>query len=511
VVISCRKSRLLGYLLALVVCLSTLVGCQTIKTHPVMAEHMIALNREGEAFPINQVPGKDSRERLQYSMKKITDSLRNEIEQGNDVEIVMYIHGGMINKFQSASSAEKILSKIEKENAISRSTKRSVVFPIFINWESAMMPSYLNHLLVIRQGKEARVLGLLSSPLYLAADLGRAAARLPITYSYQGYLAVQSAHAPSFSEIAYDNLLFDPSSAQSRAPRIFLGENTLTGIDKLTDKLTYIFPGFLKLASTPLLDVIGKEAYADMLRRTKTAFTSPSDFASNEEKMELCKARVLKNPADICDAFNKDPTGGVTVLLEALAQFKDDQDCTCAHKGHGKVTVTLIGHSMGSFLASEILKRSEQSEGRYLQVDNIVFMAAAASVKEFQDSVVPYLQRHEAARFYNLTLHPWAEENDKEYWDVVPRGSLLVWIDTYATAPETMSDFTVGQFNNALKALEFVPREVRSRITLKGFGVNDCTNQGKGRPRKHGDFNDADLGFWRHEFWNIPGAGCSRE
>ena len=70
-------------------------------------------------------------------------------------------------------------------------------------------------------------------------------------------------------------------------------------------------------------------------------------------------------------------------------------------------------------------------------------MGAACSVNDFESAVIRYLRNNDETNFYNLTLHPIAEQNEKNY-DVLPRGSLLVWIDTFATKPSRLADLRLG-------------------------------------------------------------------
>src|SRR5439155_1051348 len=64
----------------------------------------------------------------------------------------------------------------------------SPFYPIYINWESSIQRSYLDHLLYIRQGQAYRgwdVRGVWLSPFYLAADAGRAITHAPVTWTVQ--------------------------------------------------------------------------------------------------------------------------------------------------------------------------------------------------------------------------------------------------------------------------------------------------------------------------------------
>jgi len=475
-------------------------GCQTVAGQPVDDRQFYVNCTDVEDQSLKCLAGDTKGKQLDANIKVIVKHLDNTISEvkaltpEKKVEVFLFIHGGMVNKHKSAAEAEAVLEAIRSENEASRD---KYIYPLFINWESGMMASYGDHLFKIRQGEVAPVYGFFSWPFYFAADLGRAITRLPITFGYQGYRLFEPAAFPDKVTVAYFNRMFYPADKAHTGHGISLGEMKLTPTDKGVDKLTYLFPGSVKLISTPLLDFIGKSAWENMLRRTKTVFNSPNDYKLNKKELEICEARLISNPGEECDAFNRSPGGGAYKLMRALGDYKLDPKS----KLEG-VEFTLIGHSMGSIVATELLKRFGNGKDSII-FNNIVYMAAAATTKDFQESVIPYLKRHEQTNFYNLTLHPRAEENEKLY-DLVPRGSLLVWIDDFASDPATIADMTFGKWVNAVRALPFVPDNVRNRITLKGFGVNDQSANNGRKPEEHSHFNDVDLKFWRYEFWQVP-------
>ncbi|MGE0473470.1 MAG: hypothetical protein AB7P17_07545 [Nitrospirales bacterium] len=157
--------------------------------------------------------------------------------------------------------------------------------------------------------------------------------------------------------------------------------------------------------------------------------------------------------------------------------------------------VTFIGHSMGMIILNRVLQEFPD-----FPVRNIVYMAAACSIHDFETSVIPYLQRkdNQHTRFYNLMLHPDAEvrEWQKNFLDLTPRGSLLVWIDNFLSNPQTTLDRTLGSWENIIQAAHIIPPDVQSRITLKAFciGSKNCK-----APITHGAFSDSQYRFWKPE------------
>jgi pimeloyl-ACP methyl ester carboxylesterase len=249
---------------------------------------------------------------------------------------------------------------------------------------------------------------------------------------------------------------------------------------------TDLVPGALKLVSAPFVDMAGKASWGNMRRRTKTLFYRPEDFDERRDSVRRgrCPGSEDATPEP---GFG---TGALTRLLDALVAAQDERSRA--------FRFTLIGHSMGTLVLNEIVKRYGD-----LHFEHIVFMGAACSFKDFQDSIVPYLEQSQrngsSCQFYNLCLHPAAETNERAAWNTVPRGSLLDWVDRYAAEPETPLDLTMGKWNNvmrALRTLSSLDEGVLARIHVTGFPYTD------GAPVEHGDFNDAERRFWRPAFWD---------
>jgi pimeloyl-ACP methyl ester carboxylesterase len=175
--------------------------------------------------------------------------------------------------------------------------------------------------------------------------------------------------------------------------------------------------------------------------------------------------------------------------------------------------ITLIGHSMGSMVVNELLRRQTAHEierGQILRqtplpVTNIVYMAAACSIRDFNQSVIPFMQReeHKKVQFYDLCLHPTAELIESNYGDLPPRGSLLCWIDDFLAEPSTPLDRTLGRWENLIQVPYIIPQPLRGRVSIKAFALNrKRTNWLAGansQPQHHGDFSVAP--YWNPKFW----------
>jgi hypothetical protein len=110
-----------------------------------------------------------------------------------------------------------------------------------------------------------------------------------------------------------------------------------------------------------------------------------------------------------------------------------------------------------------------------LPVSRIYYLAPATTVHELETGVVPFLERNPGTLYYHGMLHPYADAGEWQpgFLDLVPRGSLLEWVDDYLTTPETPFDRVSGKWSNIVAARQVFTPAVRARVVLKSFGVRD--------------------------------------
>src|SRR6266542_666383 len=175
--------------------------------------------------------------------------------------------------------------------------------------------------------------------------------------------------------------------------RLSIGSDRRSGWNKFRYGLTYAMTLPFKFVTGPFIDAFGKSAWDNMTRRTQTMFRSPGDFKRPQttNEIEVAKQRVAS------------PAGG------AVARLMQCLD-TLMTNSSDHYSITLVGHSMGTILANEIIRTHPD-----LPYSRIVYMGAACSISDFEKSIVPYLQSRTNAHFYNLTLHPVAEAREVQW------------------------------------------------------------------------------------------------
>ena len=438
--------------------------------------------------------------------------------------------------------------------------RESPYYPIYINWESSIASSYLDQLLYIRDGRAYRgwdPRGIWLSPIYLASDIGRAVAHAPVTWTVQARKFVSELHSDDgiVSPIAKREqaALFPDRAALSQdcQSRTSSATNTPIHVDfghycrgfweqaldvgvalfttagvmpydrnaghfghnavgRFSLKLPshFLWPSVkvfspwatrhiawlpLRPISSLIIDAVGGPAYTNMHRRTQTMFRPAAGVATTDPRP------LAYRPA----------TGALAQLLDSLHAFMaaTASDTTlpvrCAwsagsaavkHAKGDPYRVTIVAASLGANVASEIVRGCPG-----IQFRDIVFFGAAATQRDVEQAIIPYLRADTTARFFNITLNPSADRNEWPYGlPFALQGSLVEWLDGFMISPATDEDRVFGKYENAVSAIHMFPNSVRSRVFFKSFAYRSAFGN-SGIPYRH-----ADLGagpFWRCEYW----------
>lgn len=274
-------------------------------------------------------------------------------------------------------------------------------FPIFINWDSSFATSYIDHLFNIRQGRlvfdwccddppipawakslGAAIVGTATMPFYFLSDLGRGILGAPVVW----YSLAFRRDEAGMIELPAKRRVEELASRHAREEILHPGEILISeGPDVRTDSEKFqSFAAYLsptKSLFSIAIDAGGKGAWDTMLRRTRTLFHSDSEF---------------RNPSP-----DRHASGGLHKFLTRLRTIMT------ANEGQGSWEITLVGHSMGTIIVNELLRQFPK-----LPIKHIVYMAAACGVRDYQDTLFPYLAAHRPAEMYHLTLHTLADQNE---------------------------------------------------------------------------------------------------
>ncbi|MEM7168164.1 MAG: hypothetical protein AAF581_22140 [Planctomycetota bacterium] len=420
-----------------------LVGCSTTEISPRQYEHSLNVSWDGQPFALVQ---KSNGRAVEFDQQ--LDDIVAKITRTNPQSILIFIHGGMNTIEGGLQRAKDATAAMQQDDP--------TIYPIFVNWHSRFVTWY-DRLLRIRQGRAKPVVAWFTWPFVLGADFGRSATRLPAT--------MLGETARSLSNLTGIGRNIELGPTPLPAGNVRLDNHYKPSFRaKVGSLVLQVIPGALRPVTMLLADTVLYDSYRMMLRRIDMLFRTEADYAETSRSVQGAGSN-----------------GAVTKLTERLKNLPNNP------------SLTLVGHSLGCIAANEILRRNP-----LLKFDNIVFMAAGCSSKDFLDTIPGYLEKHKDSNFFALSLHPNADRNEKSGWGSLPNGSLLEWLDAYAIQVHSPLEKTFGKWNNAMETLPFLDKvkpEVQKRICLKGFAV-----RGKQFPAKHGDFDD--FPFWRRSFWN---------
>jgi len=457
-----NKSKIFIFCFMVSVILSFLCSCGAPTADIYSMERMIAINDDGSPYNYPVKIGDKIISADEYNYSNHVNRIIKSIRKSGRTNILIYIFGGM-NSLDDTVERSEIYSK--------KISETSDYYPILVNWESSLFDAYYDHLMWYRRGVRDPYLGPVLSPFYLIADIGRAITRLPINIVYQSMGTFGDYELePEVDEEEIEDI-------EKMKIRASTGKDYTSASYRITRNIVYMIGFPTRIITTPAIDACGKNAWDTMLRRTQTAFQRSHTLKIEEDG----KFNVAYSP----------PDGALSELMEALSEL---------YSQDSNYVFTLLGHSLGAVMLNELIRRYPQ-----LPYPNIVYLAPACSIKDAGNAIGPYMRANTNTVFYNLCLHENADKYEMMWWAVLPKGSILEWIDSFLGDPLVLRDLTLGKWNNAIRTLPNVVPELRQRIVIKAFGIDDPESNKilLGYPTAHTDFSDPRLRFWNPDFWQI--------
>src|SRR6266496_5835818 len=282
---------------------------------------------------------------------KYLDAMFAEIRRRRPKEIVIYIHGGL-NNIDGAIAKSALLTDTFEEQHTSQ-------YFIGICWNSNLMPTYGQHLFGVREGLHQGPKAIATSPAMLIADVGSAAARLPMNLASFIWQDAYTVNPRGFTRRKLADRRYKQirkSAKHTKPERLIVGDASderSLALRVGSDFGRWVVTYPVKLPSTLILDLFGVQSWKNTLRRTRTMFERESEFIPMLEY----------NEAESLNKYLPPPRPDTVTFLDklnytgrkgAMWHFGNDLTNGMAVPGPGeRSTITIIGHSMGAIVASD--------------------------------------------------------------------------------------------------------------------------------------------------------------
>lgn len=486
--------------------------------------HVIELDGNGMLYDLQPTNGHRKLPGARAVTNYLTQTIWQGFQQSGKTNILVFIHGGMNGRDEGLKHYLNNFKEIDQMG----------YYPVFVVWPSGPWTTYVEHLLWVRQGikmetKTEKAFSLLTVPLMLVADLGRAVTRLPMVVANNTRSDTETIIPIRKQEAG--TLYKDYTNLVQQHYQLHIEDDYSRWSDRMLRDVSYNATLPVKYVFASLIDGLGKGAWDDMLRRTQTAYPGRwsddgdiiQDVAGAADQKTKAGAQVGPNVTRRqkrkIRRMEHYAEAGLPAFFEMLRNFQTTNGTSSE--------VTVVGHSMGTIILNRVMRDTK------IDFANIVYLAAACSIEDFSTSVLPYLREHTNTQFYGLSLHPIAEAGE---WclmagDLVPRGSLLIWLDNFLMNPVTEQERTLGRWRNLFRTSptgEPVVRRffenhdsesLKERLHFRAFSVG-VGNEKQMRPGKyqwndnrtpktlkercntplaHGDFTE--MPFWSKDFW----------
>jgi hypothetical protein len=392
---------------------------------------------------------------------RIVNCIKERKGRDKHVKLLLFFHGGLNSRSAALQRAGLHVARILKE--------RPDIYPIFVNWQTSFYASYKDHLVSVHKGHETSALSsAILAPVELATDLGRTVLESPIA-AYLHYADRQRS-------IKYRTEQKTAAVARGCTPKLDFREGMVktarTPVWRDALQSALLFP--VTLLGSGLLDAAGSSAWASMIYTSDRLFYKPDE---------------LHHPYHF--EPNESGSGGLSRFLERLAPELDADD-----------DITIVAHSAGAVIANKLIANFAGK----LPIHDLLYMAPACTIDELMagGKLAKFLAGDETKRrkLYILALHEQAEFEERNFFGLAPRGSLLVWLDEFIQPKASeFGGAMLGRARNLRLHAHLIPCAIQEQVIITAFH-DDPTALPEEQAQRHGGFGD--LPYWKSAMRRPP-------
>jgi pimeloyl-ACP methyl ester carboxylesterase len=412
-----------------------------------LEKHYILVHEEG--FPVRIEPGVlwDSRIEMttvDYDMWinniliPIDGLLTRSALTNQPVRLLFFVHGGL-NTYRT--DFKRMLELMDKQSGPLAET---TYYPIFINWNSSPLDSVVDDLFLVRLGRRREIIGPLTSPFVIASRFASVALEAPKAWLN-----------------SLDNFSEGIRSADSE------GDDAAYNA-MITLEAVGLSP--IRAVTIPTVQGFGIGAWQIMRRRVELAVASRLSPQRQGYASE----------------------GAARTLFQRLQKKIEEEK---KKNPNLNVEVTLVGHSMGAMLLNRLLTLAKPD----LPIKNVVYLAPASRIDDFEHYALPFLATHPSAEIWWFSLSR-ADEARESHYLISPSGTLLVWIDNYFEPIAANGQTTFGRYRNLTEYYSdwldkpgengLVDFSNQAGPRFKRIHGYRASMKDPKRPKEHGDFDN---------------------
>jgi hypothetical protein len=358
------------------------------------------------------------------------------------LRLLIFVHGGLNGYDASFQHMRDLVEPIaDSDGHQFNVVKGSCYYPIFVNWDSAGFDSFTDDLFRIRFGHADMALAIITSPFVIASHFVSSVVNLPVSVFHNGELLAERIKGAL--------------------------EEGDPGYCVALDTAGYLPLHTLYFATIPLLEGFGTPTWAIMKRRAQLAVANELTDKPGSQNFSW---RRLSGQHDEyrMQAQKANPQlhdeGAFRTLITTLQKNMQPDNGSWKWSDSGvRVEVTFVGHSMGSMLINRVVDLLEGSkQSQQMPVDNLIYLAPAASIDELDQMTIPYVERINQGKgardnptalwFFALNRRDETREIPLMSLGLLPRGSLLTWIDTFLEGETTWGQSTSGRTWNLMNS-----------------------------------------------------------